>query len=100
VKAGALNNGLSLNRGLDGGDVNGRKTLVGLFEFKLDFVAFAQRLETVGLDLGVMNEDVLSEFLFNEAKTFVVIEPLNSTGIHYGYLLETKDDSWLDSNRN
>ena len=60
----------------DPGYANGLTlAVIALGNFKLDFFAFVQCLETIRLDSRVMNKDVLTRFLLNEAVTFRRIKP-------------------------
>jgi hypothetical protein len=47
-----------------------------------DPIAFAQGLETASLDSGEVHEQITSAVSFNKAKTFAVVEPLDSTFRH------------------
>ena len=60
-------------------DVAGLRTLGALFNCELDLLAFLQVAETITLNGGEMNENVLSTFTFDEAEALVTVEPLNCT---------------------
>lgn len=52
--------------------------------FERNALVFFQRLETIGLDRGEVCEEILAAFVrSDEAETFGVIEPFNSTCCHY-----------------
>jgi hypothetical protein len=50
-----------------------------LFNIELDLLAFLQVPISIALNGGEMDEDVLSTFTLDEAKTLITIEPLDST---------------------
>ena len=57
-------------------DVFGLQTLFARNNVEVDVVAFVQSPEPFALDRTVMDEDVLSGFLGDEAKPVFVIKPL------------------------
>jgi transposase len=69
-------------RALDGLNVLSLPALGALGHVELDLLAFLQRTETVRLDGGVMNEDVLAVFTAQKSKTLGVIEPLDCACFH------------------
>ena len=60
-------------------DVAGLRTLGALFNCELDLLAFLQVAETIALNGGEVNENVLSTFALDEAEALVTVEPLNRT---------------------
>jgi hypothetical protein len=54
-------------------------TLGALFNIELDLLALLQIPIPIALNGGEMDEDVLSTFTLDEAKTLITIEPLDST---------------------
>src|SRR5947208_1129982 len=63
-------------------DVLRLEPLRALHDVELHAVAFGERPETVHLDGGVMDEDVLPTLLRDEAETLAVVEPLHSALRH------------------
>src|SRR5437016_12284600 len=62
-------------------DVLRRWTLLALDDIELNALALGQRLESVRLDRGVVNEAVLLAVLGgDEAESLRVVEPLHDTG--------------------
>jgi hypothetical protein len=61
----------------DLGDLVGLWTLLPLDHFKLDSVTFLQGLEAFTFDGRVMNEDIRSAILADEAVTLGIIEPFH-----------------------
>jgi hypothetical protein len=67
---------------LDPDDIGGLKALRTLLDVEGYRVPFGQGLETLGLDGGEMNEDVLATILGNETEPLCVIEPLDNPFCH------------------
>jgi hypothetical protein len=63
-------------------NVLGFQTLVTGNDIKRDDLAFVQRLEAPADDGCVVNKNILTGFLGNEAKPFFVIEPLYFATCH------------------
>src|SRR5205814_9690109 len=63
-------------------DVAGLQALRPLHDLELDALPFGERLETLSLDRGEVNEHVLATFLRDEAKTLRIVEPLHGTRCH------------------
>jgi hypothetical protein len=57
-------------------DVFGLQTLFARNNIEVDVIAFVQGSEAIALDRAVMDEDVLTGFLGDEAKPVFVIKPL------------------------
>jgi hypothetical protein len=73
---------------LDLANVGGLKTL-GAFDYlELHIVSFGQRAESFGDDGGVVNEDIFTTVLRDEAEPLCVIEPLNRALRHCYNLLK------------
>jgi len=54
-----------------------------LRDFELNFLTFFEGLETVHVDCGEVSEQIFTAVIWSdEAKTFGIIEPLNSTSCH------------------
>src|SRR6266446_2342588 len=64
---------------LGGGDVFGLKALGALLDLKLHRLPFRQRLVSIHLNRGEMDEDVLSRLALNEPIAFCCVEPLDHT---------------------
>jgi len=60
-------------------DVLRLQTLRALLDFELDLLSFIQRLVTVALNGGKMDEYILARLALNKAKTFRSVEPLHYT---------------------
>ena len=60
-------------------DVGSLGTLGALFNIELDLLAFGQVTESIALNGGEMDENVLSTFAFDKTETLVTIEPLDGT---------------------
>jgi hypothetical protein len=54
-------------------------SLGALLDFEAHALTLAQRLEANGLNGAVMNEHIAAFILFDEAKAFLLIEPLYFT---------------------
>src|SRR3954447_4624336 len=68
---------------LERGDVDGLGALVPGLGVEGDLRALRQRLEAVGVDAGVMDEEVLAALVGrDEAEALVVVEPLDGSGSH------------------
>ena len=64
-------------------DVGSLLAFRALRDFELDFLTFFEGLKTVHVDCGEMREQILAAVIWSdEAKTFGIIEPLNSTCCH------------------
>ena len=76
--------GLSASRGsLRADDVGSLLAFRALRDFELDFLTFFEGLKTVHIDCGEVCEQILAAVIRgDEAKTFGIIEPLNSTCCH------------------
>ena len=60
-------------------------------DFERDLLAFLQRLESLTLDRREMREKVLAAVIgLDESETLRIVEPLDRTGSHDFYILETK----------
>ena len=61
-------------------DVRGLLALGALFHVKADFLAFLQRLEALGLDIGEVREEVVAAVVRrDESEALCIIEPLYCT---------------------
>src|SRR3954462_10395446 len=68
---------------LERGDVDGLGPLVARLGVEGDPRTLSQRLEAVGVDAGVVNEEVLATVVRrDEAEALVVVEPLDGSGSH------------------
>src|SRR4029079_1676363 len=68
---------------LQRGDVHGLRSLVAALGVVGDLRAVRERLEAVGVDAGVVDEEVLATVIRrDEAEGLVVVEPLNGSGCH------------------
>ena len=67
---------LALN-GLETGDVLGLQALGAFADLEFNRLAFVQRLITLSLNCGEVNEDVLAALALDEPEAFAGIEPLN-----------------------
>ncbi len=67
---------------LDNLNVFSLPALGALGDVELNALAFLQGTETVRLDGGVMNEDVLTVFTAQKSKTLGIIEPLDCALFH------------------
>lgn len=64
-------------------DINGLQTLGSFFDVKIDSLAFSQGLETVTVDCGEMDEDILTTVSGrNETKTLGLVKPFDCTCSH------------------
>jgi hypothetical protein len=72
-----------LQKSFDSLDVGSLLAFRALRDFELDFLTFFEGLETVHVDCGEVREQILAAVIWSdEAKTFGIIEPLNSTCCH------------------
>ena len=55
------------------------QTFRPLLDFELDLLPLIQRLVSIALNGGKMNEYVLARLALNKAKTFRSVEPLHDT---------------------
>ncbi len=60
-------------------DVLRLKAFGTLLDFELDLLSLIQRLITIALNGGKMDEHILARLALNEAKTFRSVEPLHDT---------------------
>src|ERR1700722_8833221 len=67
---------------LDLGDVGGLKTLGSLHHLEVDLLALGERLESVALDGGEVNENVLATLLLDEPEPLRIVEPLHASLCH------------------
>src|SRR3954470_2864291 len=68
---------------LERGDVDGLGALVAGLGVEGHLRALSQRLEAVGVDAGVVDEEVLAALVRgHEAEALVVVEPLHGSGSH------------------
>src|SRR3954449_5136897 len=77
--------GLSMDdpAALERGDVDGLGALVADLGVVGHLRALSQRLEAVGVDAGVVDEEVLAALVRgHEAEALVVVEPLHGSGSH------------------
>jgi len=58
-----------------------------LLNNELDFLTFSQVAETVTLNSGEMDENVLSTFALNEAEALITIEPFDGTSYSFRHCL-------------
>src|SRR5690606_14610459 len=73
----------AVNRLLDHTDVRGLHAFGATHCFKLHALVFFQRLEAIAGDGGEVREQVVAAaFSADEAKTFLVVEPLDCTDCH------------------
>ena len=64
-------------------DIGSLLAFRALRDFELDFLTFFEGLETVHIDCGEVREQILAAVIrSDEAKTFGIIEPFNSTCCH------------------
>jgi hypothetical protein len=68
---------------LSGLDVGSLLAFRALRDFELNFLTFFEGLKTVHVDCGEVSEQIFAAVIWSdEAKTFGIIEPLNSTCCH------------------
>src|SRR5919202_2533182 len=71
------------NLRLERGDVDGLRALFTGLGIEGHLRALGQRLEAVGVDAGVVDEEVLTALVRgDEAEALVVVEPLHGSGCH------------------
>src|SRR5262249_58184669 len=63
-------------------DVRGLGALGALDHVELHLLALSERPESLGLDGGMMDEDVRAALARDEAKTLCVVEPLHFASFH------------------
>src|SRR5262249_48421752 len=63
-------------------DVAGLQALRPLHDLELDALSLGKRLETLSLDRGEVDEDVLATLLRDETEALRVVEPLHGTRRH------------------
>jgi len=64
------------------GNIYGSRTFLPLFYVKCDSVAFFECFETIANNAGVVNKDIRAVFLFDEAVSLLVVEPLHRAICH------------------
>ena len=64
---------------LDYFDTCRSRTFLSFFYIKTNSVTFIKRFETSCFDTGKMNEHIWAAFLLNEAISFLIIKPLDSS---------------------
>src|ERR1043166_3074383 len=62
--------------------VAGQESLRTLEDFELDDFAVVQSPEPVRRDRGVVDEDVLTRFLFDESEALAIVEPFHAASRH------------------
>jgi hypothetical protein len=67
---------------LQGANFFGLQTFLALGDLELDALAFGQAAEAVGLDGGVMDENVLTALALNKTKTLGIVKPLHCSLFH------------------
>ena len=67
------------NQLADDDDVAGLQTLGALLDIELDALAFLEVLETITLDGGKVDKDIIAAFAGNEAVALCSVEPLDCT---------------------
>ena len=72
--------------GVDHGHVAGLRSLGSLFDIELDLLTFGQVAETIALDGGEMDENVLAAFALDEAEALVTVEPLDRTDYSFRHV--------------
>jgi hypothetical protein len=58
------------------------RTTLSVEKLKLYCCAFGKSFKSFSFNRRVVNENVFAAFLFDEAKTFAVVKPLNTTRCH------------------
>ena len=79
---------------LEGDNVGGLRPFGAVFHAEFDTLAFFQLPEAIGLDRGMVDEDVAALVTGDKAVTFTAVEPLNSadnTFAHSRMLLSCVD---------
>ena len=67
---------------LEGADVRGARSLLGLLDVELDGLVLGEGLEARRHDAGVVDEQVATRLGRDEAETLGVVEPLDSALSH------------------
>jgi hypothetical protein len=67
---------------LQGANFFGLKAFLAFRDFELDALALRQAAEAVGLNGGVMDENVLTALALDKPKTFGVVKPLHCSLFH------------------
>jgi hypothetical protein len=62
-------------------------TFLALLNGESHAIALVERAKTIGIDAGMVNENVRTIFLLNEPIAFFLIEPLYNSVGHNGVLL-------------
>src|SRR5262249_4591177 len=73
---------LERSRELDEGDVGRARPLRAVDDLELHLVAFVQGAETLGADLGMVDEDVRTTLTREETEALGLVEPLDSAFDH------------------
>jgi hypothetical protein len=68
--------------GLEGANLLGLKTLLTLGHRELHALPFGKAAEAIGLNGGVMDENVLTALALDKTKTFGVVKPLHCSLFH------------------
>jgi len=68
-------------------DVGSLRTLGALFNIELDLLSFLQVTETIALNGGEMDENVLAAFALDEAEALVTIKPLDGTSYTFRHCI-------------
>jgi hypothetical protein len=71
---------------LDCGHILRCRAFLSLDHFKLNLLSFLQRLETFSLNGAVVDKNIVATGAFNEAKAFLVVEPLNGSTLTIGHI--------------
>ena len=67
-------------------DVAGLRSFGSLLNIELDLLTFRQVAETIALNGGEMDENVLATFALDEAEALVTVEPLNCTDYSFRHV--------------
>jgi hypothetical protein len=71
-----------MTSGRDRANVGRLRTLLALFDFKFDTLAFGQGLETAALDFAEVREQILAAaVLGDETEAFAFVEPFDGAGL-------------------
>lgn len=76
-----------IQRCLNYGNIDGGGSFFALLNVEGHFVTLIEGFETASIDTGMMNEDVRTVLLLNEAITFGVIKPFHNSIGHSDTLL-------------
>lgn len=71
---------------LDGDDFGSLQALRPFSNFEFDFLAFVECLESVDLDFGEMDKEILAIFPLNETKALLITKPFYGTFCQPSYL--------------